>query len=278
MDLGDELLNVRVGEYGASFEVFARDIDREWIEQALRASGTATVRRRKLPAEYVVWIVIGMALLRDRSISEVVRHLNLVLPDTHAPENRGTVTGGAVVQARDRLGAEPLKALFERTAEHWASASANENRWRGLAIYGVDGSTLRVPDTKENEDQFGRPVTSRGRAGYPQLRLVALMVLRSHLIAGLVAGPCTESELKLAEPLWERLPDFSLTVVDRGFISYHLFHSIQSQGNQRHWLTRAKGNLKLRRIQSLGHDDDLVECVSAAGGATSTPNCLRPYW
>ncbi len=260
MDLGSALLDVGTGgERGASFEVFASDIDREWIEQALRTTGTATVRRRKLPAEYVVWIVIGMALLRDRSIREVVRHLDLVLPDNRAPGNRGTVTGGAVVQARDRLGAEPLKALFERTAGLWASVSADENRWRGLAIYGVDGSTLRVPDTRENEGVFGRPGTSRGCAGYPQLRLVALMVLRSHLIAELVAGPCAESELKLAEPLWGRIPDFSLTVLDRGLISYRLFHRMQTQGTQRHWLTRAKGNLQLRQVQHLGPNDDLVE-------------------
>lgn len=39
-----------------------RNVDREWIEQALQATGTATIRRRRLPAEQVVWLVIGMAL------------------------------------------------------------------------------------------------------------------------------------------------------------------------------------------------------------------------
>jgi Insertion element 4 transposase N-terminal len=39
------------------------------------ATGSATVRRRKLPAEYVAWIVIGMGLLRDRSIERVRQEL-----------------------------------------------------------------------------------------------------------------------------------------------------------------------------------------------------------
>ena len=118
---------------------------------------------------------------------------------------------------------------------------------------------LRIADTEENEAAFGRPGSGRGRAGYPQLRLVALMVLRSHLLAGLVTGPCTESELTLAEPLWESVPDASLIALDRGFLAYHLLHRIQSHGSQRHWLTRAKANLKWRVLKRLGPNDWLVE-------------------
>ena len=66
MDLGHALEVVGTGERSASFEVFADSLDPDWIEAALAATGSATVRRRKLPAEQVVWIVIGMALFRDR--------------------------------------------------------------------------------------------------------------------------------------------------------------------------------------------------------------------
>ena len=88
MDLGEAMLAVGVGERerSESFELFSQRLDSEWIAQALQATGSATVRRRKLPAEYVVWIVIGMGLFRDRSIQEVVRHLDLVLPDAKTPQ------------------------------------------------------------------------------------------------------------------------------------------------------------------------------------------------
>ena len=45
---------------------FAKHLPDEWIEQALLATGTATVRKRRLPAEQVVWLVLGMALFRER--------------------------------------------------------------------------------------------------------------------------------------------------------------------------------------------------------------------
>ena len=78
MDLAEALGEAGAGRVEASFALFAETLDSEWIAQALQATGTASVRRRKLPAEYVVWLVIGMALLRDRSIQEVVRHGRIV--------------------------------------------------------------------------------------------------------------------------------------------------------------------------------------------------------
>ena len=258
MDLAEALLEVGPGRAEESFALFTQTLDQQWIVEALRATGAASVRRRKLPAEYVVWLVIGMGLFRDRSIEEVVRHLHLVLPGVDPP-SRPRVTGGAIVQARDRLGDQPLETLFATTTTEWATASANAHRWRGLAVYGVDGSHLRVPDTPENDRTFGRPKSGRGRAGYPQVRIVALMVLRSHVLAGLAVGAYAEGEVTLAASLWPKLPEASLTIVDRGFLSYLLFHQIQAQGPHRHWLTRAKKNLTWRVRQRLSPHDCLVE-------------------
>jgi hypothetical protein len=258
MDLGSVLLEIREGERAECFEIFSRSLDPQWIQQAIRATGTATVRRRKLPAEQVVWTVIGMGLFRDRSIQEVVRHLDLVLPESEGSGGRPTITSAAVVQGRDRLGSAPLAQLFEVTAQHWATHSADAHRWRGLAVYGVDGSTLRVPDTTDNQDGFGRPRSSRG-AAYPQLRLVALMVLRTHLLAGMTIGPWATGEVTLAEPLWAKVPDRSLTILDRGFLSYSLLYGLHTGGAQRHWLIRAKANLKWRTVKRLGAHDHLVE-------------------
>jgi hypothetical protein len=258
-DLGRTLLAVGSGPRADSFEIFGRTLDRQWIKDALEATDTATVRRRKLPAAQVVWTVIGMGLFRDRSIQEVVRHLDLVLPARTGSARRAVVTSSAVVQARDRLGAQPLAQLFERAAACWAGTSADVHRWRGLSVYGVDGSALRVADTPENEAAFGRPGSSRGDAGYPQLRLVALMLLRSHLLAGLALGPWSVGETTLAEPLWTQLPDHSLTILDRGFLSYALLHRLATSGHERHWLIRAKSNLKWQALRRLGPNDELVE-------------------
>jgi len=198
------------------FETFRRHLDPAWIEEALTTTGTATVRRRRLPVEEVVWVVLGMALFRDRAIEDVVSKLDLALPG-----GGGTVAKSSVSQARARLGSEPMKWLFERSASAWAHASADAHRWRGLALYGMDGSSLRVPDTPENREHFGGQSGRGGsQSGYPMARLVVLMVLRSHLLAGVWFGPYGgTNELDPAKQLRASLPDNSLTVLDRGFLA-----------------------------------------------------------
>jgi hypothetical protein len=216
-----------------------------------------------------------MALLRDRSIDEVVRHLDLVLPSRRASGSPTEVSRSAVIQARTRLGSSPLETLFHETAALWSANSADALRWRGLAVYGVDGTTLRIPDTEENEIEFGRPYGPRGLGAYPQLRLVALMVLRSHLLVDLAVGPYHTGEQTLARTLWERLPDHSLTIVDKNFTNYWLLHHIQNRGTGRHWLLRARSNLRWTVVRRLGKDDLLVELPVAHVARNKHPELPR---
>jgi Insertion element 4 transposase N-terminal/Transposase DDE domain len=245
-----------VGEYSKPerFADIRRHLDPAWIEQALDATGTATLRKRRLPADQVVWLVIGMALYRDRPIYDLVDQLDLVLP--------GRATGmapSAVVEARARLGADPLEWLFERTARKWAHESARKHAWRGLALYGVDGSTLRVADSPENRAHFGGPSGPRGESGYPLVRIATLMALRSHLMASVGIGPYEDSEIVLASSLWGEVPDDSLTIVDRGFLAAGILVPLNRDGKNRQWLTRTKSTTRYRVLQHLGKNDDLVE-------------------
>src|SRR5438045_794350 len=105
---------------------FQVHIDQLWIEEALEATGSATVRRRRLPAEQVVWLVIGMALFRKWPIHDLVGHLDLVLPGP-----KRTVVPSSITEARSRLGSDPIAHLFDTTARKWGHEAARKEAWRG---------------------------------------------------------------------------------------------------------------------------------------------------
>jgi hypothetical protein len=54
--------------------------------------------------------------------------------------------------------------------------------YRDWRLVTLDGSTLDVADTAENEKFFGRPATSRGASAYPKLRFVGLLENGTHVL------------------------------------------------------------------------------------------------
>jgi hypothetical protein len=237
-------------------ELLKQHLSPDWIEEALAASGVITLRRRRLPAEQVIWAVIGMALVRNWPIERVVDKLELALPD-----KKGTlVAKSAISKARQRLGEDPLAYLFAATAAEWATKSAEAHRWRGFTVYGLDGSTLRVADSPENRAAFGgqKAGAGRGESGYPQVRVVAMMALRSHVLSAFRFADYHTGETTLARGIWNEVPENSLVIVDRNFLVKKDLIHLETSGN-RHWLSRTKTNTKWAIAKKLGRDDYLVE-------------------
>lgn len=266
-------LTAKVGP--ENFANFARHMDAAWIEEALLTTGTATLRKRRLPAERVVWLVIGMALMRDRPIAEVVRQLDLALP---AADGTHSVAPSAIVQARARVGSDPLHMLFLRTSLEWGLRSAKADPWRGLSLFGVDGTTLRVPDTNENREHFGSQKSGkRGEAGYPQARLVTMMALRSHLVVDAGFGPYGTDERRYAERLWRSVPNDSLVLIDRAYLQANVLVPLQANGSNRHWLTHAKSNSMWTVLKTLGPGDQLIEMTVSSEARRKDPTLPKTF-
>ncbi|WP_238947591.1 IS4 family transposase, partial [Vandammella animalimorsus] len=239
----------------------------------MAATGCASVRKRKLPAERVVWLVIALAMYRHQSMAQVVADLDLALSDEINPD----IAKSALTQARQRLGQEPLSQLFGMSAAVWDQRHQQGRSWRGLARYAVDGSTLKAADTQDNREHFGAQEYASGAvASYPQLRLLTLTSLSTHLVRDAVFGEYGKNEMRYAKDLLAAIPDHSLTVFDKGFLSAELLLQVQSAGTARHWLIPARSN---SRWQRLGDDpsDYLVQMKVSPQARKANP-LLPEFW
>jgi hypothetical protein len=149
------------------------------IDAVLAETGRQSQRYRRLPARLVVYYVMALALYAQTSYSEVlrclvegVRWLRLSGTDPALADK------SAICRARTRLGPAPLKALFARIAAPFAT-----------------------PDTPDLAERFGRPAASRGKTGFPQLRLLTLAETGTHALFAVALDRSTTSEVGLAPPL-----------------------------------------------------------------------------
>lgn len=257
----------------AGLDRLAEHLPLAWIEEALAATGTASIRRRRLPAEQVVWLVIALALYRHQSMPEVLATLDLALPSTsdHA------VSKSAVTQARQRLGAAPLAQLFDRTARAWCNQDAERHAWKGLSLWAMDGTTFRAPDSADNRAHFGAQAYASGKiASYPQVRAVSVTALPTHLVSDIAFGPYGQNEMLYAKTLVERIADHSLTVFDRGFLSAEILLGLTTAGEQRHYLIPAKSNTKWEVISGTA-DDGIVRMRVSPQARAKAPH-LPEHW
>jgi hypothetical protein len=194
----------------------------------LAQTGRVERRHRLLPARLMVYYVLGLALFSGMGSVEVLGWLVEGLRESagwrhpREPWRSWQVPAkSALIQARARLGSEPLQVLFNQAARPLASEGTRGAFYRRWRVMSLDGTCLDVADTPANAGVFGRPGSSRGeRAGaFPQLRLVGLAECGTHAVVAAALGPDTTSEAALADELLGapgRLGPELLVLADRG--------------------------------------------------------------
>ena len=231
----------------------------EVVDEVIAECGRTEQRHRSLPARTMAYFAIGMALHTDGSYEDVMALMTdgLAWVDGEAEPPR-LPSKSAIFQARDRLGAEPVKALFETVAAPLA-VEATPGAWlAGRRLVAIDGTTLDVADTDANDAFFGRPGVNKGeRSAFPQARLVALAECGTHAIFDAEIGAYTTSEMTLAKLLVERVEAGMVVLADRGFTSLDLWQRAIATGADLIW--RAKSNVKPRRIETLADGSWLAE-------------------
>jgi Insertion element 4 transposase N-terminal/Transposase DDE domain len=222
----------------------------EWVtpqlvDEVLAGCGIRDQRPGALPARFMVYYVLALALFQQDSYDDVAENLVGALePMGEAVPNRSSFT-----RARQRLGAEPLEAVFRRLAGPVAPDGLEGAFWRGMRVAAVDGFTLDVPDTPANRAAFGGPVDAKGEpAGFPQARVVTLTEAGTHSSVDARVGAFSGGEPELAIAMAPSAAGM-LVIMDRGFPGVALWKAYTQA--RAHLLIRARSSVAARPVQVL---------------------------
>jgi hypothetical protein len=221
---------------GVLTRVFPPDV----VDEVIAEVGRTEQRNRTLPARVMAYFSIGMALYSEGSYEDVLSQLTDGLAWASGWQDRFVPPSkSAIFQARQRLGSEPVAALFARVAKPLATATMAGSWLAGRRVVAIDGTCLDVADTVENAKFFGRPGVTKGeQAAFPQARLVALAECGTHAVFAAEIGAYCDSEATLTERLLPRLEPGMLLLADRGFFSYALWRKASATGADLLWRTR----------------------------------------
>jgi hypothetical protein len=238
-----------------SLGVLAKYFPQATVDRILSETGRGSVRTRLLPARVMTYYAIAMALHMSVGCREVLRCLleGLVWLRGLTAALPPVATRGAIAQARERLGVEPVRRLYDEVVVPLAvrgPEGTTRGAWyRQWGLFSLDGSTLDVADTAANAATFGRPGASRGKSAYPQIRFVSLVENGTHALLGSRMGGYRSSEAELTEELLPLLKPGMLCLADRNFFSYERWQTARQTGADLLW--RVKKNLKLPCLRRL---------------------------
>jgi hypothetical protein len=217
-----------------SLEALARVLPEATVAEILQECNATERRTRKLSAAFVVFLCVAMNLYTNDCISHVffrlLSRIRWLLADPNAPR----VSKGALCQARYRLGARPLVALFKRVCTEPLAEpeTVPEAFLFGLRLMALDGTVLDLPDTPENVRAFGKRNSPRGRSAWPQARVVAISECATHAVVEAGVWPHDFDERAAGMRLLRGVGEGVLLLWDRGFHSFEMVQGVLSRGSE----------------------------------------------
>jgi Insertion element 4 transposase N-terminal/Transposase DDE domain len=237
-----------------SVGVLTRTFPPVLVDEVIAAAGRTEQRHRSLPARVMAYFAIGMALHSEGSYEDIIGLLTDGLAWSSPAEALVKLPSkSAIFQARERLGFEPVEALFRRVARPLATVATPGSWLGGRRVVAIDGTCLDVADTVDNDEFFGRPGVAKGeQAAFPQARLVALIECGTHAIFDVETGPCTTGEVSMSRALVGRLGPGMLCLADRGFYGFKLWEQAANTGADLLWRMRSSQRLDPTEILADG--------------------------
>ena len=230
-----------------------------------------------------LWAFLSQVLFKDEQRSCVAAVARVVVLLVALERGPCSINTGAYCRARARLSETVLRRLAVEVADGCEGQVDPRWLWRGRHVYLIDGTTVSMPDTPANQEEYPQSAQQAQGLGFPIARLVVLLSLATGMLKDMALGPYTgkqTGETALLRPLLQRFEAGAILLADRYYCSYFLIALLIERGID--FVTRVHQcrPVDFRRGWPLGRDDHLVEWHRPARPAWMDPATYErmPLW
>lgn len=218
--LRDRLLSQSISDYA---QLFSRVLPIETLAQAQRG-----LRKRSYPETVTFWAWIAQLLEENASCAKAVTMVqNWYQQAGLAVPAFGT---SSFCRARKRLSNEFLDVVGEALCSFVEARIESHHLWRGHRLKAIDGTSVRLMDTPENQERYPQPSGQKPGCGFPVMGLVGVLDLATGHLADYVTCRPQEHDVVGFFRLRKTFLPGDLVIGDRAFCSYAMMaHLIENE-------------------------------------------------
>jgi hypothetical protein len=212
---------------------------------------------------YTPWITLGLFLSQllsdEQSCDDAVDRFQKFRYDSGLP----AVAPGTAsyCEARARLPEELTWELVRQTGRSIHQQAKRSWLYRGRAVKIIDGSTVTMPDTPENQAAYPQQASQAPGLGFPIARILVIFSLAVGTVLEAALGPYQgkqTSELALLRQVVGQFQGGDIALADRFFCSYWVIAELQRRGVDVVVRLHQCRKADFRRGRRLGKGDHLV--------------------
>lgn len=239
---------------------FTNVLSEETIAPALKAIDACWKDRVYSPL-VTLWVFLGQVISADHSCRAAVARL--IAHRVSQGQNACSAKTGAYCQARHRLPEMFFSSVACMVGRALESKADPKWLWKGRRVYMFDGTTVTMPDTRENQEAYPQLYNQKPGLGFPIARVGAITSLSCGAIVNL--GFCKyagkgQGEVSLVRRLWDVLCPGDVLLTDRLGASWSGIVLLHQRGvDSVSRLNKAKRKADFRKGTRLGKDDHIVQ-------------------
>jgi hypothetical protein len=214
-------------------------------------------RRRLYDPVVTVLHYLAQAIQREHSFAATWHELWAPLAADFPEVASAAPDDSALTHARARL---PVAVLQTLAAQALRDTEADADRWKGLRLLALDGSTVSMPREPALFEHYGAHRARSTTVRYPLARFCSLLAVGTSTLVDYRFGPFTTSEDAMARELLGALGARDLVLADRGFAGSPMLARLTARGAQ--FLMRKNARLLVERlpvVKRLGKEDFITD-------------------
>lgn len=185
-------------------------------------------RDREYPDPVTFWAFLGQILSEDGSCGRAVAEVQQWRQQQgQCPPSADT---SSFCKARRRLPQAMLDGVHAHLCATLTRQTPRDWLWHGRIVKAIDGSSVQLPDTPENQRAYPQPPTQREGCGFPVMEFGGLINLCNGAWEQLVLSSMDFGDHTLLDAAMEHIDPGDVLVTDRAFGSYEMMARIARRG------------------------------------------------